>query len=92
MTSLHPTGVTKTGRPRRTGYRLVQDGQAGDAPREDGKHDVINALDDLEDLLAEHGFDELSDEELDTLDAWANNIQLDIARYRRTRNREAGDA
>jgi hypothetical protein len=47
------------------------------------RSDVQIALDALEDL----DLDLLSAEDIDALDAWANNIQLDIMRHRR--NREA---
>lgn len=48
--------------------------------------DVKIALDTLDDLLTADGrLDALSWEELDAIDAWANNVQLDIARHRRVR-------
>ena len=48
------------------------------------KSDVLNALDTLDDLLtADGGLAELSEEDLEAVDAWANNIQLDIMRHRR---------
>lgn len=50
------------------------------------KSDVRHALNALDDLLATStGFDLISTEDLDAVDDWANNIQLDIARHRRLR-------
>jgi hypothetical protein len=46
------------------------------------KSEVQLALDALDDLLTA-GLNGLSDEDIDAIDAWANNIQLDIMRYRR---------
>ena len=45
--------------------------------------DIEAALSTLDDLTADFGA--LTVEDIDALDAWANNIQLDIMRYRRTR-------
>jgi hypothetical protein len=47
--------------------------------------DVQRALDALDDLTAD--FAALSDEDLDAVDAWANNAQLDIMRHRRRAGR-----
>ena len=46
------------------------------------RSDVQEALDALDDLL---DLDALSGEDIDAVDAWANNVQLDIMRHRRTR-------
>lgn len=50
------------------------------------KSDIQSALDTLDDLLtAEGGLDALGVEDIDAVDDWANNVQLDIMRYRRLR-------
>jgi hypothetical protein len=51
--------------------------------------DVKRALDALDDLLTA-GLDSVSNEDLDAVDAWANNIQLDIARHRRLQGGRRG--
>lgn len=47
-----------------------------------GRSDAQEALDALDDLL---DLDALSDEDIERVDAWANNTQLDIMRHRRLR-------
>lgn len=48
------------------------------------RSEIQVALDALDDLLTlDGGLEEISDEDLDAVDAWANNIQLDIMRHRR---------
>jgi hypothetical protein len=46
------------------------------------------ALDALDDLTGD--LDSLSDEDLEALSAWANNIQLDIMRHQRIRGVSRG--
>jgi hypothetical protein len=48
------------------------------------------ALDALDDLLS--NLDALSSDDLDAVDAWANNVQLDIMRHRRLRKAPGGES
>jgi hypothetical protein len=50
--------------------------------------DIQAALSTLDDLTTDFG--SLTAEDLDALDAWANNIQLDIMRYRRLQGGRRG--
>lgn len=48
------------------------------------RSEVQVALDALDDLLtADGGLDAVGDEDLAAVDAWANNVQIAIARHRR---------
>lgn len=51
------------------------------------RSDVQEALDAVDDLL---DLDTLSDEDIAAVDAWANNVQLDIMRHRRLRGGRHG--
>lgn len=55
------------------------------------RSEIQVALDALDDLLTlDGGLEEISNEDLEAVDAWANNVQLDIMRHRRRQGGRRG--
>lgn len=70
--------------PRRLPATMLEPCSFDDTPEPGGERTSVQlALDALDDATGD--LDSLSDEDLDAVSAWANNIQLDIVRHQRIR-------